>query len=272
MASVEITVNGALMDGHKITFEAPCDCVSVENLRVRHIKNGTQQVSVFTMKDSHGNELTGLGNLFSKGAYVNVVLDINRGFAYLQNAATNKYLEQKTTPVDNFESDRADLSASARTAKVLNDKFGGTKFSVDSKGAYVEYTVNGTPVKKKLGNVIATVIGTGGAGEYDATGIDGYEDLTVDNFAFIPTEVTGSFSGVAEYAGGNMSDHALVSTGSSTSCSPTISYDPSTGKVTIGSTSNSGSATRNGTPPYYTLAVESSGSCSVTGKVVCYHN
>ena len=95
MANIIITVDGPLMDGHKITFKAPCNCNVVEKLDVRYIEDNAQASRLFTMKDSHGNDLTGLGNLFSQGAYVNVVLDTNGGFAYLQNAATNTYLEQK---------------------------------------------------------------------------------------------------------------------------------------------------------------------------------
>jgi hypothetical protein len=95
MANIRITVDGPLMDGHKITFKAPCNCMVVEKLDVRYVEDGTQKSKLFTMKDSHDNDLTGLGNLFSEGAYVNVVLDTNNGFAYLQNAGTNSYLEKK---------------------------------------------------------------------------------------------------------------------------------------------------------------------------------
>ena len=93
MANIKITVDGPLMDGHKITFKAPCSCMAVEKLDVRYVEDNTQKSRLFTMKDSHGNNLTGLGNLFSEGAYVNVVLDTNFGFAYLQNADTNAYIE-----------------------------------------------------------------------------------------------------------------------------------------------------------------------------------
>lgn len=125
MANIKITVDGPLMDGHKITFKAPCNCDVVEKLDVRYVENSTQKSKLFTMKDSHGNDLTGLGNLFYKDAYVDVVLDPNSGSAYLQNAGTNAYLEEKLktagTPVDNLLSDRADLPLSARQGKILND-------------------------------------------------------------------------------------------------------------------------------------------------------
>ena len=147
MANIKITVEGPLMDGHKITFKAPCNCDVVEKLDVRYIENNTQKSKLFTMKDSHGKDLTGLGNLFFKDAYVDVVLDINTSSAYLQNASTNTYLEEKIkfteahTPVDNLLSDRADLPLSARQGKILNESLEANdglkfRFSTDGEGNY----------------------------------------------------------------------------------------------------------------------------------------
>ena len=157
MANIKITVEGPLMDGHKITFKAPCNCDVVEKLDVRYIENNTQKSKLFTMKDSHGKDLTGLGNLFFKDAYVDVVLDINTSSAYLQNASTNTYLEEKIkftealTPVDNLESDRADLPLSAKQGKILNESLDwkyignlnlvGQQLNVDNLNNYSEITV-----------------------------------------------------------------------------------------------------------------------------------
>ena len=138
MANIKITVEGPLMDGHKVTFKAPCNCDVVEKLDVRYIENNTQKSKLFTMKDSHGNDLTGLGNLFFKDAYVDVVLDTNSLSAYLQNAGTNGYIEGKLTPVDNLLSDRADLPLSARQGKLLNNSLadGNVKFKVENGELY----------------------------------------------------------------------------------------------------------------------------------------
>lgn len=95
MANIKIVVEGPLVDGHKLTFKAPCDCSAVEKLNVLYIKDNAQKSKLFTMVDSHGNDLTGLGNLFAEGAYVRVVLDTVNALAYLQNAATNGYLESR---------------------------------------------------------------------------------------------------------------------------------------------------------------------------------
>jgi hypothetical protein len=54
-----------------------------------------QRNSTFVFKDTHGNVLTGIRNLFNGGSYVKVVLDTTTRSAYIQNADTNSYLEGK---------------------------------------------------------------------------------------------------------------------------------------------------------------------------------
>lgn len=56
-------------------------------------RTGSSQTFIF--RDAHGNDLTGIGNLFSEGAYVKVILNTADGYAYIQNADTNAYLENK---------------------------------------------------------------------------------------------------------------------------------------------------------------------------------
>lgn len=95
MANIRIDVDGILMDGHELSFKAPCNCTEINGLKVYFIEGGTQRNKVFTFKDTHGNTLTGLGNLFEKGACVKVVLDTVYNVAYILNSDTNGYLEDK---------------------------------------------------------------------------------------------------------------------------------------------------------------------------------
>ena len=85
MAKIRIDAQGTLMDGHTLTFKAPCDCTEIDGIKVYYIENGTQKSKVFTMKDTHGNTLTGLGNLFESGSCVRVILDTVNNFAYILN-------------------------------------------------------------------------------------------------------------------------------------------------------------------------------------------
>lgn len=89
MANIRVDLNHELNNGQPVTFVAPCDCTAVTGLKVYHL-GGSQ---VFLFKDAHGNSLTGIGNLFESGAIVKALLDTTNGYAYLQNADTNKYIE-----------------------------------------------------------------------------------------------------------------------------------------------------------------------------------
>ena len=89
MANIRVELSQEIIDGQPVTFVAPCNCTEIQGMKV-YYPGGSK---VFTFKDAHGNTLTGLGNLFGKGAYVKAILDVKNGVAYLQNADTNAYLE-----------------------------------------------------------------------------------------------------------------------------------------------------------------------------------
>lgn len=98
MAQIKLELSGRLIDGMDIKFKAPCDCTAVTGLLVSYINDaGEAAEKSFTFRDSHGNNLAGLGNLFGAGAYVKAILNTGNGYAYLQNADTNAYLESKLT-------------------------------------------------------------------------------------------------------------------------------------------------------------------------------
>lgn len=96
MAQIKIVLTEPLIDGMDVKFQAPCDCTAVTGLLVSYVgEDDTTAQQSFVFKDSHGNVLTGLSNLFVKGAYIKVILDTINGVAYLQNADTNAYLESQ---------------------------------------------------------------------------------------------------------------------------------------------------------------------------------
>lgn len=95
MANIRVNLVEQLVDGHSVTFVAPCDCTEITGLKVYYPGESDIETKTFVFKDTHGNELTGIGNLFERGAYVKAILDTKKGFAYIQNADTNSYLEGK---------------------------------------------------------------------------------------------------------------------------------------------------------------------------------
>lgn len=79
-----------------MAFKAPCDCNAVAGLKAYFPNDkGVATSQVFLFADAHGNNLTGIGHLFTAGAIVKVILHVDEGKAYIQNADTNAYLEGK---------------------------------------------------------------------------------------------------------------------------------------------------------------------------------
>ena len=101
MAYIKLTLDHPLVDGESVTFKAPCDSTAISGLKVYYVTlaedSETEQSQIFTFKDAHGNNLSDIGNLFTSGAYIKVILDTTNSAAYIQNADTNKYLEDKFT-------------------------------------------------------------------------------------------------------------------------------------------------------------------------------
>ncbi len=89
MANIKVVSDRPLFDGIAITFKAPCECSAVDGLTVTYHNISRS----FSFRDAHGNDLTNIGNLFEENAYVKAVLDTENGYAYLQNADTNAYIE-----------------------------------------------------------------------------------------------------------------------------------------------------------------------------------
>lgn len=91
--NVRVNLNYTIYDGAEIVFKAPCDASRVTGLIV-YYPNGTEVVSsVFAFADAHTNDLGNIDNLFVAGAVVKVILDTETNMAFVQNAATNAYLE-----------------------------------------------------------------------------------------------------------------------------------------------------------------------------------
>lgn len=91
--NVKVNLDYTIYDGAEIVFKAPCDASRVTGLIV-YYPNGTEEMSsVFTFADAHTNDLGNIDNLFVAGAVVKVILDTETNMAFVQNAATNAYLE-----------------------------------------------------------------------------------------------------------------------------------------------------------------------------------
>ena len=93
--NVRVNLNYPIYDGAEIVFKAPCDASEVTGLIVYYPGDAGVVSSVFTFADAHANDLGHIDELFAAGAVVKVILDTDTGMAFVQNAATNAYLENK---------------------------------------------------------------------------------------------------------------------------------------------------------------------------------
>lgn len=104
MALIKIELDYPLEDGMSLTFKAPCDCTAITGVKVYYPQvTETTRVTTsmtFSFKDTHLNTLNSLGNLFSQGSTVKIVVDTINQYAFIQNSDTNAYLENKFSEID----------------------------------------------------------------------------------------------------------------------------------------------------------------------------
>lgn len=109
MANIKIVLDYTIIDGQPLSFKAPCDCTAVTGIKVEYPDGDSTTSAVFSFADAHGTVLTGIGNLFAKGAMVRVILDTVEKKAYIQNADTNSYIEETFVTHEALEEALADV-------------------------------------------------------------------------------------------------------------------------------------------------------------------
>lgn len=121
MANIHVAVEKPIEDGYKLKFRTPCESTTVEGLEVKYpAKKGVGTlIKKFVFKDAHGTELSGVGNLFVSGVMIEVLLDVTRGVAYIQNADTNSYVESVKGEIKRLEESQKQFLGVA--GKVLED-------------------------------------------------------------------------------------------------------------------------------------------------------
>lgn len=140
MAMIRIDLAETLLDGMDIKFKAPCACTEITGLAVYYPKeDGTTGYKEFTFRDAHANDLTGMGNLFDKNAYVKVIVDTINGYAYIQNADTNAYLNS------------AIFGTYTHDAENLIGRGENGKFKATVSGTISSINVNGVSCSVKCG-------------------------------------------------------------------------------------------------------------------------
>lgn len=95
MANIRVDVDHIITDGCQIKFRSPVDCSAVTGLIVYYPgADGLTTSTVFAFADAHGNNVGDIDHLFAENVVVNIILDVTSGMAFVQNADTNKYIEE----------------------------------------------------------------------------------------------------------------------------------------------------------------------------------
>ena len=110
-SNIVIDIDHSIANGYEIKFKSPVDCSEVTRLKITYInKADKSETKLFAFADANGNDIGEVDNLFAKDSIVKVLLDFDTkiagvdGAAFVQNADTNDYLENKFANIeDSFD-------------------------------------------------------------------------------------------------------------------------------------------------------------------------
>ena len=94
--NIRVDLNTPIKDGMDVKFRSPVDCSQITGLIVYY--NG--EFREFAFADAHGNNVGDIDHLFAENVVVKVILDVTHAMAFVQNADTNAYLENRINGVD----------------------------------------------------------------------------------------------------------------------------------------------------------------------------
>ena len=148
--NIRVDLETPIADGTEVVFRSPVDCSQVTGLIVYY--NGESKE--FAFADAHGNNVGDIDHLFAENVVVKVILDLRTNMAFVQNADTNAYLEQRidgvdlTLPHELTEAEKAQARANIGAAAVgeggsvdLSNYY--TRDEVDQKGYLTEAQLDG---------------------------------------------------------------------------------------------------------------------------------
>ena len=96
MPKIRVDRDLPIINGQSLTFQSPANCSDITGLIIYYPEGDTTKSKEFKLVDAHGVDVgSGTISLFAANALVKVVLDIDQSKAFVQNADTNAYLEDK---------------------------------------------------------------------------------------------------------------------------------------------------------------------------------
>ena len=93
--NIRVDLNYPINDGTEVVFRSPVDCSQVTGIKIYSPGADGIVSHEFALADAHGNNVGDIDHLFAENVVVKVILDVTTGMAFVQNADTNAYLENK---------------------------------------------------------------------------------------------------------------------------------------------------------------------------------
>lgn len=215
MSKIRIDLGATVINGQPLTFQSPADCSDITGLIIYYPEGGKTISRDFKFVDAHGIDVgSGTISLFAANALVKVVLDTDQGKAYVQNADTNAYLENKLaekyspdnkpTPADigavpatrkiNGKALSSDIALSAEdvgavsTTRKVNGKAlsADIELSAEDVGAATEQYVQNYVAENGAGCKIQTGSYTGTGEQFGSSYNAAFEAMSL-TFDFTPT-------------------------------------------------------------------------------------
>ena len=96
MTNIKVIMRETIVDGSEVVFRSPLDYHNISGMHIVYPDvEGNDTSKDFVFVDAHRNDVTQLSDLFAQDSIVKVILDCTNGLAFIQNADTNAYLEEK---------------------------------------------------------------------------------------------------------------------------------------------------------------------------------
>ena len=90
-----VRLNGVPRNGAEVVFRAPASASAITGLKIIYEDDDIDKHMEFAFADAHGNDIGNVNRIFDANAVVKVILDVTTGRAFIQNADTNTYLEDR---------------------------------------------------------------------------------------------------------------------------------------------------------------------------------
>ncbi len=164
--NIRVDLNTPIKDGTEVVFRSPVDCSQITGLIVYYNGESTE----FALADAHGNNVGDIDHLFAEDVVIKVILDLSKSMAFVQNADTNAYLEQRIDGVDltlpqNLTPEKKAQVLSNIGAAAVGGGDGGTGLTDTARALLITILRNGVFTSDQSANITALETALAGGGE-----------------------------------------------------------------------------------------------------------